>query len=112
MKFSMALEALMNAKHLQHVPTLSPLKIQDVFCTIEKEAAEKGLELWPWLTVSTATVMTLNSPESMIILFQYATAPRSLDESVAIAEFMREIGLRCMGINGVRTATYPDRNSS
>jgi hypothetical protein len=102
----------MNTNHFGHVPTLSPLEIQDVFYNMEKEAAEKELELWSWLTIATATVMTLNSPQSIIILFQYVTASRSLDESVAIAEFMREIGLRCMGINSVRTTTYSRYNSS
>jgi hypothetical protein len=112
MKLSIALEELINANDSRHAPTLSSREIQDVFYNMEKEASGKGLELWSWLTIATATVMTLNSPESMIILFQYATAPRTLDESVAIAEFIREIGLRCMGINGVRTTTFSHRSGS
>jgi hypothetical protein len=45
--------------------------------------------------------MSMNSPESMIVLYRYTAALKPLTERVAIAEFMREIGLRCTGINGV-----------
>jgi len=37
----------------------------------------------------------------MTALFQHSSASKPLTEGVAIAEFMREVGLRCMGINGV-----------
>jgi hypothetical protein len=36
-----------------------------------------------------------------VVLYRYTAALKPLTERVAIAEFMREIGLRCTGINGV-----------
>ena len=46
--------------------------------------------------------MTMNSPESLGILFNQATsASQSPEESVATAELMREVGLKCIGFNGV-----------
>jgi hypothetical protein len=86
--------------------------MQDIFRNTELEAASKGLALWSWLAISTATVVTLDSPGSMNSLFQYTTAGRSVEEMAAIAEFMREIGFRCMGINGVCTIVSPRRSCS
>ncbi|EOA87618.1 uncharacterized protein SETTUDRAFT_169045 [Exserohilum turcica Et28A] len=45
--------------------------------------------------------MTMNSPESMIALYNSSTQSRPESEGVATAEFMREIGLKCIGFNGI-----------
>jgi hypothetical protein len=45
--------------------------------------------------------MTMNSPESMMALYNSSATARPESEGVAIAEFMREIGLKCIGFNGV-----------
>ncbi len=45
--------------------------------------------------------MTMNSPDSMAALYLASTKEKSTEESVAIAEFMREVGLKCVGFNGV-----------
>lgn len=47
--------------------------------------------------------MTMNSPDSMVALFKAAQESKSESEGVAIAEFMREVGLKCIGFNGVCT---------
>jgi hypothetical protein len=101
MKLSPTLTALINTAGSRNEPTPAPAKIQDIFGKFERETTARKLSLWPWLTISTATVMTMNSPKSMAVLFEYITRSKSLSERVAIAEFMREIGLRCTGINGV-----------
>lgn len=103
MRLSAPLEALVTASDPQTKPIVAPYRLRDIFCNIETEAASRGLGLWSWLAISTAAVVTLNSPESMISLYQYTTATRSLSDSVEIAEFMREVGFRCIGINGVCT---------
>ncbi|KAH5982422.1 hypothetical protein HBI07_253110, partial [Parastagonospora nodorum] len=101
MKLSAPLEALVVGSNSPTRHTPAHYKMQDIFRNTELEAASKGLGLWSWLAISTAVVVTLDSPGSMNSLFQYTTAGRSLEEMVAIAEFMREIGFRCMGINGL-----------
>lgn len=45
--------------------------------------------------------MTMNSPDSLAILFQLASTNQSTEESVATAELMREIGLKCISFNGI-----------
>ena len=45
--------------------------------------------------------MTMNSPESLTVLFNLATASKDKKEAVQVAELMREIGLKCIGFNGV-----------
>ena len=49
----------------------------------------------------TAATMTMNSPESLAALFQLATSAQSPAESVATAELMREVGLKCISFNGI-----------
>lgn len=45
--------------------------------------------------------MTMNSPESLTELFHLATSSSDKAKSVQTAELMREIGLKCIGFNGV-----------
>jgi len=45
--------------------------------------------------------MTMNSPESMTALFYVATDSKSQEEKVKTAELMREVGLKCIGFNGI-----------
>jgi len=49
----------------------------------------------------TATTMTMNSPESMSILYQVASASQPDSEKASTAELMREVGLKCIGFNGI-----------
>jgi hypothetical protein len=101
MNLSPTLKSIVNAAEARPGPIPAPLKIQTILSKIEGEATEKKLGLWPWLAISTATIVTMNSPQSMTALFEYSSASKPLSESVAVAEFMREIGLRFIGINGV-----------
>ena len=47
--------------------------------------------------------MTMNSPESLTLLYQQAAPqPQSTEaESVATAELIREVGLKCISFNGI-----------
>jgi len=101
MKLSSTLKSVTTAAEARPGPTPAPPRIRGVFSKIEREAEARKLSLWSWLVVLTATTITMNSPESMTALFQHSSASKPLTEGVAIAEFMREVGLRCMGINGV-----------
>lgn len=100
-KLSSSLKALINASYARPGPIPAPRHIQTVYSKIEKEATAKKLGRPSWLALSTATTMTMNSPESMVALYNTASASKSASESVAIAELMREVGLKCIGFNGV-----------
>lgn len=46
----------------------------------------------------------MNSPDALTQLFQLATSgPPDQAQAVQTAELMREIGLKCIGFNGVRS---------
>lgn len=48
--------------------------------------------------------MTMNSPDGLTELYNLATAgSEDKKQAVETAELMREIGLKCIGFNGVRT---------
>jgi hypothetical protein len=63
-------------------------------------ATSRELELIP--RSQTATTMTMNSPDALTQLFNVATST-SQDKAQAVhtAELIREIGLKCIGFNGV-----------
>lgn len=45
--------------------------------------------------------MTMNSPDSLAVLFQLATSAQSREERIATAELMREVGIKCISFNGI-----------
>lgn len=49
----------------------------------------------------TAATITMNSPESLAILYNSATASQTPEQRLATAELMREIGLKCISFNGI-----------
>lgn len=53
----------------------------------------------------TAATMTMNSPESMLELYRIANSPShklsTSNQALYTAELMREVGLKCIGFNGV-----------
>lgn len=50
--------------------------------------------------------MTMNSPDSMLELFRLATKDKDHAHAVKTVEQMREVGLKCIGFNGVRRHYY------
>jgi hypothetical protein len=55
-------------------------------------------------SLQTAATMTMNSPDSLLKLYTLATksgSSRSKDHPFYTAELMREVGLKCIGFNGV-----------
>ncbi|RAL59296.1 hypothetical protein DID88_006901 [Monilinia fructigena] len=100
-KLSPSLKALINAPYARPGYAPAPRNIRSVFQKIEEEASQKNVGLPSWLTISTAAIMTMNSPDSMLELFRLATKGQDHAQTVKIAEQMREVGLKCMGFNGI-----------
>ncbi|KAH7130046.1 hypothetical protein B0J11DRAFT_522302 [Dendryphion nanum] len=100
-KLSPSLKALINAAHSRPGPVPAPRHIESIYKKIEHEATAHKLGRPSWLALSTAATMTMNSPDSMVALYKSASESKSEPESVAIAELMREVGLKCIGFNGV-----------
>lgn len=107
-KLGASVKALINAAHARPGPVPAPRQIQSLYKKIEQEATAHKLGRPSWLALSTATTMTMNSPESMVALYHSASENKPEQEAVAIAELMREVGLKCIGFNGVRlTRRFP-----
>lgn len=100
-KLSSNLKSLINAAHARPGPVAAPPRIQTLYNKIEEEATARKLGRPSWLAISTAATMTMNSPESMAALYTAASKSKPDSERVAIAEFMRETGLKCIGFNGI-----------
>ncbi|KAF2129472.1 hypothetical protein P153DRAFT_431423 [Dothidotthia symphoricarpi CBS 119687] len=100
-KLSPTLKSLINAAHSRPGPVPAPSRIEAVYKGIEKDATARNLGRPSWLALSTAATMTMNSPDSMAALYKYTSESKSQGESVAIAEFMREVALKCIGFNGI-----------
>ena len=72
-------------------------------CEFWPSMANQNLKRNTKYEIQTAATMTMNSPESLAELYNLATAPREdKQQAVETAELMREIGLKCIGFNGVR----------
>ncbi|KAF2796376.1 hypothetical protein K505DRAFT_415779 [Melanomma pulvis-pyrius CBS 109.77] len=100
-RLSPSLKALISAAHARPGPIPAPRNIEALYKKIEQEASARKLGRPSWLALSTAATMTMNSPDSMLALFNSASASKPATEGVAIAELMREVGLKCIGFNGV-----------
>ncbi|KAK2751668.1 conserved mitochondrial protein [Colletotrichum kahawae] len=99
-KLSPSLKALINAPFARPGQAAAPSHIREVYQTIAKGAAEKNVGAKPWLAISAATTFTLNSPESLESLYSVASNSGRPDKRET-AEFIREIGLKCISFNGI-----------
>nr|XP_001390246.2 hypothetical protein ANI_1_430034 [Aspergillus niger CBS 513.88] len=100
-KLSHQLKALINAPAARPNTVPAPPNIQSIYRKIQQGAQSQNLSRSSWLALSTATTMTMNSPESLTELYQLASTSQSAKESLATAEFMREVGLKCISFNGI-----------
>ncbi|TGO42480.1 hypothetical protein BHYA_0008g00710 [Botrytis hyacinthi] len=100
-KLSPSLKALISAPYARPGYAPAPRNIRSVFQKIEEEASANNVGLPSWLTISTAATMTMNSPDSMLELFRLATKDKDHAHAVKTVEQMREVGLKCIGFNGI-----------
>ncbi|OJD33668.1 conserved mitochondrial protein [Diplodia corticola] len=100
-KLSEPLKALINAGFASPGPAPASKGIRSLFEHIAKDSASKNIATRCWLTIATATSMTMNSPASMKELYDVATAADNQQTPVEAAELMREVGLKCIGFNGI-----------
>ncbi|KAF2265250.1 hypothetical protein CC78DRAFT_515764 [Lojkania enalia] len=100
-KLSEALKALVNAPFARPGTTPAPRHIASIYRDIAHQAEAKKVERPTWLAMATAATMTMNSPNSLTELHGVASAEKPVAEATKSAELMREVGLKCMGFNGV-----------
>ncbi|PHH74661.1 hypothetical protein CDD80_2942 [Ophiocordyceps camponoti-rufipedis] len=96
LKLSSSLKALINARHC---PVPAPSGIRRVFEKIAVDRVQpERLGYYPWLALSTAATLTLDSPESVAELYSVASSRHNPYE---VALLMREIGLKCISFSGI-----------
>ena len=110
-KLSEPLKALLHAPHARPNPLPPPPNLEAIYERFAASAHDKRIELRAWLTASTAATVTLNSPASLLTLHAVANRPRNRctgtavanprDHSLWTAELMREVGLKCIALNGI-----------
>jgi len=101
-KLSPTLKSLIAAPFAKPNTLPATPKVRSVYEQLRQEASSKNVGTPAWLTLSTATTMTMNSPESLTELYKLATeGSKDKIESVQTAELMREVGLKCIGFNGI-----------
>lgn len=100
-KLSPSLKALVNAPFARPGPAPAPNYIRLVYQQIAQEASDKQFGKRPWLTLAAAATFTLNSPDSLQALHQVAATATASETPVSAAEFIREIGLKCISFNGI-----------
>lgn len=74
-KLSPALKALISAPHARGAALPAPSKpvSSALFTRISSRGQKHGLGLAPWLCVSTASLVTINSPAALGDLYDFAT---------------------------------------
>ncbi|KAJ5989628.1 mitochondrial protein [Penicillium waksmanii] len=100
-KLSSTLKSLINAPYARPGTVPAPSHVLPVYQAIAKDAQYRGIGLEPWFTAAAAATMTMNSPESLHQLFEQVSGSKSHHERVRLAELVREIGLKCLGFNGI-----------
>jgi hypothetical protein len=119
-KLSTPLKALIDAPFARAGTTPAPQAIKRLYEAVGESAQSKKVEqpLWVammvrikfwdakigWMLIrKAAATMTMNSPDSLAALHSVASANKDLKTSIAAAERIREVGLKCIGFNGVGT---------
>ncbi|EFQ34341.1 uncharacterized protein GLRG_09485 [Colletotrichum graminicola M1.001] len=99
-RLSPSLKALINAPFARPGQTPAPSHMREVYQTVARDAASKNVGTKPWLAISAAATFTMNSPESLECLYNVASSSGRPDKRET-AEFVREIGLKCISFNGI-----------
>ncbi|KAI1617070.1 hypothetical protein EDD37DRAFT_616804 [Exophiala viscosa] len=100
-KLSETLKGLVNAAHALPGYLKAPPQIRTTYNRIASSAQEHGVGIPAWLTMATATTMTMNSPGSMVELYHLTQSLPSPPPPGETAGLMREVGLKCISFNGI-----------
>ncbi|KAL9936710.1 hypothetical protein V8E36_004778 [Tilletia maclaganii] len=76
--------------------------LASLFRSVSSDAESRGLAWAEWLSVATATLLTLNSPRGLQELHKSAVPTSlALPDRTNRACLMREVGLKCIGFIGI-----------
>jgi hypothetical protein len=100
-KLSPAIKALISAPHARGsaLPSPSPQRLNSLFDTIRSRA--RPISTPTFLTLSTAALVTVNSPQSLCDLYSYVEKDGDAGKNVEAAAAMRETALKCISFSGI-----------
>ncbi|GAA5991662.1 hypothetical protein JCM10908_001082 [Rhodotorula pacifica] len=107
---SSALKALIASPQAQGgvIPAPSKAAATALFEGLASSAQKHGLGTPAWLTLGSAALVTLNSPDTLCALYSFARARSEASEraarSVEYAGIMRETGLKTISFSGIPRA--------
>ncbi|SCV71331.1 BQ2448_2919 [Microbotryum intermedium] len=86
-KLSQSLKATIGSTAARGAPLAAPswASLDRLFAGLRSSAKEKGVGSNAWLTLSSATLVTLNSPDSLKHLYTFATKDATEDDQVGTA---------------------------
>ncbi|GAA6029135.1 hypothetical protein JCM8097_001616 [Rhodosporidiobolus ruineniae] len=110
-RLSQFLKSLIAAPHARGGPVSAPPQAVTtrLFERLASEGEKRGVGEAGWLTLGTATLVTVNSPEALCALYSFAAkrAQGQKDETerkVRYAAIMREVGLKTISFSGIPRA--------
>ncbi|KAJ9125876.1 hypothetical protein QFC24_002660 [Naganishia onofrii] len=106
-RLSPAIKALIAGPHSVGSPLPSPGKaIADkLFGSISSKASSVGLAKEAWIVLTTAALVTTNSPPALCDLYSFAAKDAtSVAGQARVAAIMRETGIKCIGFSGTINA--------
>lgn len=83
------------------LPSPPPAAFKSLFDNIRHKGERGGIGRETWLTLGTAALFTVNSPDAVCQLFNYASEGNDTKGKVDVASVMRETGLKCISFNGI-----------
>lgn len=84
-KLSPALKALISAPHARGAAIPTSPRLSSLFKRIDDDARSKDIGIRTWLCLSTASLVTMNSPAAVCDLYSYATRSMAKAEDKAMA---------------------------
>lgn len=112
-KLSQTLKSLISTPSCRPNAFSSPSRsaLTNLLNSIRSKSESNGIGPETWLTLSTAATCTVNSPEALCGIFDYATSEGNVKENkmfgkgkekdIGVAACMRETALKCISFNGV-----------
>ncbi|WOO78006.1 Dol-P-Man:Man(5)GlcNAc(2)-PP-Dol alpha-1,3-mannosyltransferase [Vanrija pseudolonga] len=102
-KLSPALKALIAAPHARGEALAAPARqvTNALFDRLRGRGEAGGVGRETWLSVGSAVLFTVNSPDAVTALYNYAAEGEGVAGKVEVAVIMREIGLKCISFNGI-----------
>ncbi|KAK4056991.1 hypothetical protein OIO90_001891 [Microbotryomycetes sp. JL221] len=100
-KLSPTLKTLVNSPKARGGPIPAPTNVLSVFERVKSSASKRGLGKHAWLTLSAATLVTLNSPDSLCRLYSFASQGATIEDQLDTAMLMREAGLKSISFSGI-----------